>query len=145
MDAGPIHLITTAGLRWLQQQYPMATIDARRFRPNLLLDVPGTHRVEHDWIGKRLYLGNQVQLQVTELTERCAMVGFAQDDLPDDGRILKAILRMRGFANDRDMTRRFGRHFGVYAKVVPGMIVKGEVYRSVEAIRSSKPHSPHDN
>ena len=120
----------------------MATIDARRFRPNLLLDVPGTHRVEHDWIGKRLYLGNQVQLQVTELTERCAMVGFAQDDLPDDGRILKAILRMRGFANDRDMTRRFGRHFGVYAKVVPGMIVKGEVYRSVEAIRSSKPHSP---
>lgn len=76
LDAGPIHLITTAALRSLQQRCPMATIDTRRFRP----------------------------------------------------KVLQAILRMRGFANDRNITRRFGRHFGVYAKaIVPGIIFKGDV------------------
>jgi uncharacterized protein YcbX len=107
-DAGPLHLLTTASLAWLRAVLPDARVDERRFRPNVLIDVPGSSQVERLWLGKIVCLGDEVRLRIRDLTERCVMVGAAQADLPDDPRVL------------RDMGRQAGPHFGVYAEVISG-------------------------
>jgi uncharacterized protein YcbX len=107
-DRAPIHLLTTASLRWLRALLPHGAIDERRFRPNVVLDVAGDTPVEADWIGRDLRLGSDVVLQVHELTERCVMTTLAQLDLPKDPQVLRAIAQ---YSDAR---------FGVYADVVCG-------------------------
>ena len=118
LDAGPVHLLTTASLAWLRALLPDARVDERRFRPNILIDVPGDTQVERLWLGKRVYVGDEVRLRVRGLTERCVMVGLSQADLPDDPRVL------RGIGRDA------GAHFGVYAEVLTcGRINHGDRLR----------------
>jgi uncharacterized protein YcbX len=115
LDAGPVHLLTTAALTWLRVVLPGVDADARRFRPNLVIDVPGATQVERGWLGKMLCVGEAVRLRVSAATERCGMVAFAQAELPYDARILRCI------------TQEAARHFGVYAEVlVPGRINRGD-------------------
>jgi hypothetical protein len=118
LDAGPLHLLTTASLAWLRALLPDAAVDERRFRPNILVDVPGDTQVERLWLGKTVCIGDDVQLRVKDLTERCVMVGLSQADLPDDPRVL------------RDIGRNAGPYFGVYAEVlIPGRINSGDWLR----------------
>ena len=70
LDAGPIHLLTTASLAWLRAMLPDVLIDERRFRPNVLIDLPGETQVERGWLGKTLAVGDEVRLRVMDLTER---------------------------------------------------------------------------
>src|SRR6266568_4048521 len=70
LDAGPLHLLTTAALAWLRATVPAVAADARRFRPNLLIDVPGDTQVERGWLGKMLSVGGEVRLQVSGATAR---------------------------------------------------------------------------
>jgi uncharacterized protein YcbX len=115
LDAGPLHLLTTASLAWLRTVLPEANADARRFRPNLVIDVPGATQVERSWLGKMLCVGDAVKLRVNAATERCGMVAFAQADLPYDARVLRCI------------TQEAGLRFGVYAEVlVPARITCGD-------------------
>jgi uncharacterized protein len=115
LDAGPVHLLTTAALAWLRAVLPDANADERRFRPNLVIDVPGAMQVERGWLGKMLFVGDAVRLRVSAATERCGMVAFAQGDVPYDARILRCI------------TQEAALHFGVYAEVlVPGRIERGD-------------------
>lgn len=115
LDSGPVHLVTTASLRWLQALLPDSRIDERRFRPNIVVDVPGEAPVEQGWLGKTLRIGDSVRLRVSDFTERCQMTTFAQSDLPADPRVLKRI--------GRDANLRFG----VYAEVLaPGTIACGD-------------------
>ena len=115
LDAGPVHLLTTAALVWLRAVVPEVSADERRFRPNLLIDIPGDTQIERGWLGKILSVGADVRLRVSSATERCGMVAFAQADLPRDARILKCI------------THEAALHFGVYAEVlVPGRIKHGD-------------------
>jgi hypothetical protein len=81
-------------------------IDERRFRPNIVVDLPGEGPVEQDWPGKAIRMGDSVVLRISEPTERCAMTTFAQSDLPADPRVLKCLAR------DADL------RFGVYAEVL---------------------------
>ena len=111
-DAGPLHLLTTASLVWLKSLLPDARIDGRRFRPNLLVDIPGAIQVERLWLGKTLYVGEEVTLRVRDLTERCVIVNLPQADLPDDSRVL------------RRLGRETGPHFGVYAEVLVAGTIK---------------------
>jgi uncharacterized protein YcbX len=116
LDAGPVHLVTTAALAWLAAAVPDVAADERRFRPNLLIDAPGATQVERRWEGKVLAVGETVRLRVTVSTERCVMVGLAQSELPDDARILRCI------------TQQASVRFGVYADAVaPGTIRRGDV------------------
>lgn len=111
LDAGPLHLITTASLAWLKAALPDASVDERRFRPNLVVDAPGEAQVERGWLGKTLCVGPAVRLRVIRTTGRCRMVTLAQGDVPADPRILARINR------DADL------QFGVYAEVIaPGRI-----------------------
>jgi len=115
MDDAPIHLLTTASLAWLRGLLPDAAIDERRFRPNLLLDVPGTDRVEDAWVGRELRIGESLRVRVTQRTERCAMTVLEQDDLPRDPRVLKRI------SHEADLC------LGVYARVLaPGRVRIGD-------------------
>lgn len=115
LDAGPLHLLTTASLLWLRALLPDVKVEDRRFRPNILIDVPGETQVERLWLGKTICVGDEVRLRVTDLTERCVMVNLSQADLPDDPRVL------RGIGRNSDP------HFGVYAEVlVPGRIKRDD-------------------
>ena len=119
-DAAPLHLLTAASLAWLRALLPDACVDERRFRPNILIDCPGDTEVERLWLGKTVSIGDDVRLRITDLTERCVMVGRRQADLPDDPRVL------------RDLGRHAGAHFGVYAEVVtPGRINRGDGLRVI--------------
>lgn len=115
LDAGAVHIVTTASLSWLSAALPDAVIDERRFRPNLLVDAAGVGRVETDWLGETIRIGREVKLRVTDPTERCRMVTLGQDDLPVDPRVLRRIGR------EADL------ELGVYAEVViPGRISTGD-------------------
>jgi len=110
-DASPVHIVTTAGLRWLQDALPESELTSHRFRPNIVIDAPGARTVEQDWIGDDLIIGD-VRLRVLDPTERCRMVGASQPGLDDDNRVLKTL----GVISDLQ--------FGVYAEVLePGSIV----------------------
>lgn len=94
MDDQPIHLVTTASLRWIAEP------DWKIFRPNLVIDAPGSSRVEDGWIGGRLEIGSAL-LQVVGPAVRCAMIGAHLRTAPK---------------------------FGVYARVLrPGVVSVGDV------------------
>jgi uncharacterized protein len=101
-DASPIHLITTASLRWLQSRLPQSRVDERRFRPNITV---ASDERELSWVGRTLRIGG-VELRVTAPTGRCVMTTSAQTDLPFDPKILRCIVQ------------EAGEDFGVYAEVL---------------------------
>ena len=88
-DCG-VHLVTTAAARGLAELLGDA-VDVARFRPNLVLDVPGTGFVEDGWTGRELRLGDEVVLRLGAGMMRCVMVDMAQGPLGRDGRILKVL------------------------------------------------------
>jgi uncharacterized protein YcbX len=112
LDAGSVHIVTSASLAWLRAALPGGRVDARRFRPNLVIDVPDVGHVEQQWVGMRLRVGEQVQFEVTGPTERCGMVALAQSDLPAEPSVLRCI------------TEQAGLTFGVYAKVVSSGVIR---------------------
>jgi uncharacterized protein YcbX len=117
-DAGPLHLLTTASLRTLGGSLREAALDGRRFRPNILVETEVHGFPEDAWQGHDLAVGTDVRLHVVGQAERCVMVGLAQDELPTDTRILRAVARVN--------TARLG----VYAEVVtPGTIRAGDRIR----------------
>jgi uncharacterized protein YcbX len=115
LDAAPVHIVTTAALRWLQRRLPHSRIDERRFRPNVVIEAPGEAQIEREWLGRTLCAG-AAKLKIVDPAERCRMVTLAQGgDLPADPRVLASILR------DADLC------FGVYAEVVvPGVLARGD-------------------
>lgn len=115
VDDGPLHLLTTASLDWLQRTLPEVQADERRFRPNLVLQAAGTGPIEQDWIGRHLRIGDGVELRISAPTERCGMIALEQEDgVPREPRVL------------RHITQNAGLMFGVYADVIaPGRIEAG--------------------
>ena len=113
-DAGPVHLLTTASLRWVAAEYGQSGADQRRYRPNIVLDTDGAEPVEDSWLGAMLSIGSCV-LQVSDRVERCVMPTFAQDGLPRRPDLLR-------FLVERNETM-----LGVYADVISsGSIAIGD-------------------
>lgn len=81
-DAAPIHFVTTASLRAIGA-------DARRFRPNLVIDVDGEGFVENEW--KQVRIGDVV-LRVVEPTPRCVVPSLAQQELSAEPELLKRMM-----------------------------------------------------
>jgi hypothetical protein len=92
-DYAPLHLMTTATLAHLRALNPQGQEDARRFRPNLVIEVPGATSgfVEDEWVGRTLSIGDEVRLRVTSPVPRCVVPTLAQADLAQDIGILRAI------------------------------------------------------
>ncbi len=90
-DEGPLHVLTTASLRHLAALLG-GPVDPRRFRANIVIDVPGVSALLEDgWLGQALHVGDEVVLRVAKRMPRCVMVNNAQQELPHDGRILRAV------------------------------------------------------
>jgi uncharacterized protein YcbX len=115
-DIDIVHLLTTASINKLSELVPKSRIEVRRFRSNIIIDVPNEEGfVENSWVGKTIRIGDEVVLQVTQLCIRCVMTTLAQGDLPKDSEVLRAIVKHNKGA------------FGVYAKVVQnGRIHRGD-------------------
>lgn len=114
VDAAPLLVLTTASLRAAAALHPTGAWDARRFRPNVLLDIEGDGWVEDDWIGRQVTLGT-ARLVPSEQCVRCTMVTREQPGLPED----------------RDVFRTLARHhagrFGVWSDVLePGVVDLGD-------------------
>jgi uncharacterized protein YcbX len=117
-DAAVVHLLTTATLDRLREAYPRGRFEARRFRPNIVIEPPAgvSGFVESDWIGETLAIGDEVRLRITGPCPRCVMTTLPQGDLPKDPGILRtAVEQNQG-------------HVGVYATVERGgRIRRGDV------------------
>lgn len=109
-DMATIHLLTTATLTHLQSLVPNSRFEARRFRPNFVIEVPDNSLgfVENEWLGRILRLGDQVRVRVEKPCPRCIMTTLPQADLPSDPNILRAAVE-HNQAN-----------VGVYASVIQG-------------------------
>lgn len=110
-DGNPIHILTTASLRGAGALHPDGVWDARRFRPNVVIDADGDDFPEDGWSTIRI---GDVVLEVVKRTTRCPMTSRSQPGLDDDLGVLKTLTRNRE------------AKLGVYARVSePGRIVAG--------------------
>ena len=89
-DDSPVHLVTTASLRGVAALVG-DEVDARRFRANVVLDVPGETFAEDAWIGREIAVGGEVVLRMGDGMPRCIMTSAAQLGLPRDPRVLKSL------------------------------------------------------
>lgn len=117
----PIHILTTASLAALQAILPGSAIDERRFRPNLVLALPGAEGfAETGWIGRLVAIGD-VRIRIVDPCVRCAFTTLAQGGLPLDPAVLMAV------------TKRNATHLGVLCTVeAPGEIRVGEAARVLD-------------
>jgi len=105
-DAFPISIMSQQSLATMNQLEGESRFDVRRFRPNLLVDIPDTNHPfpEQAWVGKTVSLGS-VQLKIDMTCPRCSMTTHGFDDLPRDTEI------MRKLVNHSD------GNLGIYASV----------------------------
>ncbi|WP_062651584.1 MOSC domain-containing protein [Streptomyces maremycinicus] len=93
-DFGRVHLVTTASLARMRGVYPAGDFDARRFRPNLVVDTDGGPGFPEDaWPGSRLRLGEAL-FRVVVPTPRCVVPTLGHDELPADPGIMRAVARV---------------------------------------------------
>jgi MOSC domain-containing protein len=113
-DIGVVHLLTTATIDQLRALYPQGRIEARRFRPNIVVATGPEDRgfVENDWIGHTVAVGGRVRLAITEPCPRCVMITLPQGDLPKDSGILRTAAQHNAV------------NVGVYASVLSGGTIR---------------------
>jgi uncharacterized protein len=121
----PLHLMTTASLARLQALYPRGQVDPRRFRPNLVIETPNGMRgfVENDWVGRRLAIGTEVRLRVTDPSPRCVVPTLPQGELIEDIGILRAVAEHNRPAAPALDDKRLPS-LGVYASVQRGGVIR---------------------
>src|SRR5580698_1036798 len=95
-DSATMHVLATGTLAHVRALVgDGAQLDARRFRPNIVVDT-GTEAngfVEDEWIGKTLEVGDEaagVKIIAMEPALRCVMTTHRQEDLARDLRIIRA-------------------------------------------------------
>ena len=94
-------------------------LDPRRFRANILLETQDREAFEEDnWAGGRLVFGEsepRPAISITAHDVRCMMINLDPDTVKQDGRVMKAVVRLNG------------NKAGVYGTVVKtGMIRVGQ-------------------
>ena len=118
-DAFPLHVLTTSSLRYVAEQADNANIDARRYRPNILIDTDAPGLLEPTWEGAALEIGD-CRIRVDARTIRCSNPGRAQ--------------AIAGIDADKSVVRAVAehadRHLGLYATVErPGRVRVGDPVR----------------
>lgn len=113
-DAYPILLMSTGALETLATQSSGdSNYDIRRFRPNLLVDLPGTFP-ENQWVGQLIQIGS-VKLKVEMPCPRCIMTTHGFRDLAKDPTVMRELVKQ----NNGDL--------GVYCSVAePGKLKIGD-------------------
>ena len=115
-DAFPLSIMSHQSLATMNQLDGDSLFDVRRFRPNLLVDIPDSDHPfpEQAWIGKTLSVGS-VKLKIDMTCPRCSMTTHGFDDLPQDAQIMRKLV-----ANSEG-------NLGIYASVVQaGTLTAGD-------------------
>ena len=109
-DVAVIHILTTSTINRLRELYPEGRFEVRRFRPNIVVESTSGEKdfIENLWVGKKLIIGEEIQLRVTGPCTRCVMTTLPQGDLPKDLGILRIVAKYNQV------------HAGVYASVHRG-------------------------
>lgn len=124
-DFAPVHLLTTATLRAIAALHPARRADARRYRPNIVVDLAGDGFAEDDWVGRDLRIGDDLVLRVIVATPRCAVPSLAHGDLPHDPDALRVLARHHRVVPLPALGPQ--PCAGVYAQVLhPGLIRPGD-------------------
>jgi uncharacterized protein YcbX len=120
-DAFPIHLLTSTTLRTLAHVAPDSLWDERRFRPNLFVETDEPEGYpELGWLERRLLVGSS-EIQVVTGCPRCVMSTQAVDEIPQDHRIM------------RTLVREIRHTAGIYAGIATaGRVSLGDEVRLVE-------------
>lgn len=132
-DFFDLHLVSTGSLENLAALAPDSAIDARRFRPNLVVELDPPRPAgsaggdaddrwpERAFVGRVLEIG-EAALEITMPMMRCGMTTHAQPGLPKDPRIM------------RTLVRECGMDLGVGVTVRrPGRIRAGDAIRLADA------------
>jgi len=117
-DEVPFSLVGTATLDWLAAQLPDVPVDARRFRPNLVVRTAEPF-AEESWVGHLVRIGTgpeAVHAMFDRVIERCVMVSMHQPGLPAAGSVLKRIAQR----DDNPLRLAIGGHI-----TRPGMVCTG--------------------
>src|SRR5438874_6480519 len=123
-DVFPVSVLTTATIIRLNDLQPASRFDVRRFRMNVIVDTEDEGFVENGWIGHALAIGDGVRLSVAMPDPRCVMTTLAQDELPGDTEVLRALVK-----HNRLDLGPLGNYpcAGVYAVVgAPGIVRTGD-------------------
>jgi uncharacterized protein YcbX len=123
-DLYPFSVLTTSTLEQLGELELQSRFDARRFRMNVIVDTSERGFAENEWVGHTLAIGDDnVRLGVALPDPRCVMPSLAQEDLPRDPQILKALAQH----NRIDVAGALYPCAGVYAVAeATGTIRKGD-------------------
>jgi uncharacterized protein YcbX len=119
-DVAVIHLLTTSTINRFRELYPDGRFEARRFRPNIVVESGSKEKdfIENSWVGKKLTVGEEIVLKVIAPCTRCVMITLPQGDLPNDLGILRTAAKYNQV------------HAGVYASVEQGGIARrGDLVR----------------
>ena len=112
-DTMPLSLLSTQAVASLGK-LAGAELTAERFRPNLLVDVPGLDFPEDSWVGRVLRIGG-LRMRVDQRDQRCVMINVDPVTLCKNPAVLRAVAR------ERDA------QFGVYGSIVdPGRVEVGD-------------------
>jgi MOSC domain-containing protein len=114
-DCRPLSLLATQTIDGIGQAVGM-TLDKRRFRENLYLDLHAAESFAEDaFVGRRLRIGARLTVHVLERNIRCRMIGIDPDSLDENPDIL------------RHVARNHDNRAGVYAAVlVAGLVRPGD-------------------
>ncbi len=89
----PLHLVTTASLNALAGISGLAPLDARRFRPSVLIETEEVEGfIENDWVDHVVKIAD-ADIHVTEASRRCGMTLVAQPGLSEEPDVLRGIMR----------------------------------------------------
>ncbi|MEU4198399.1 MOSC N-terminal beta barrel domain-containing protein [Streptomyces sp. NPDC026294] len=130
-DYAPLHLITRATLDRITELGPRATtVEAERYRPNVVIRTEAAGFVENDWPGRELRIGDELTLRVVARTPRCAVPTLEHGRLPRDPDALRVPARHNRVVPMETMGPQ--PCAGVYAQVVrPGRMRQGDAVRLV--------------
>ena len=129
-DHAPVHLITSGTLATIAAERPDIAIDARRFRPNIVIDSgPTDHPFpENVWVGHEILVGD-ARLRVTDPTPRCIVPTLPHGDLPPDPGLLRRVA-VRNTVAIPALGRTTMPSLGAYATVlIPGIVSTGDPVR----------------
>lgn len=114
-DCRPVSLISSQTIEQIADEFGDA-LDHRRFRANIYLDLDsGEGFAEDELVGRRLRVGEKVEVAVLERDPRCKMISLDPETGEHDPRVLRRV------AQDHENLA------GVYCAVlVEGTIRAGE-------------------
>lgn len=97
-DSAAIHIVTTGSMAHLRTLIGAdAQIDARRFRPNIVVETGRSDGfIEDEWLDGELQIGEWTRIVSMQQALRCVMTTHRQADLRRDMRVLRAVAQNHG-------------------------------------------------